>query len=1009
MKISFNKSGVQEDVVSTVALYLDNNSNCTIDDLTLINESTLTNSLAPDFTFTGLNTSVFTTANVSDTTIILSATIVDDISSIGSTFNVSILSVGYDSSETLSFSSLGTTEIEVTGISTFAVTDVSEEIVLINKTISEESENYEPLLHLSVQIDGEASDGYEIEITNSDANFVTENGQTSGITKLSLYAPGKTAGSPLSTTDFSQLTFVESDIIQSISAGEFTSTSKATLTITDSSVQFSDGTPKYFFILYSTGEEFPLTVDGALSAEITGFTATGNTSELPMSRVEDSATIAAPPIAGFTYNSIDPYEFEGNTTFHYRHNATIPVMQIDIASYQTTTNITQINLNNTGATPFRTNANNNQDITNVKLFLDNGSTGKIDFLDGLDSNVDALIGSVSKGTTSELASIPLTTTLQVSPFDEDADEDFGYPQNNIKRVFVVYYTGTSVTEKTTSENESVATFNAILRSVQGTVTINNSAQSVNMAGTLPATDDTVSVTLDDDATTPVYIVGIDDIAPEVSYSGQSKVPIMRFQLGSTVEIASASITIQNNKNSFGNSFTQINKIWLYRDETPTSSTFDSTTTLISTNSNPGSNLAVMSGVPIKSSENNHFFVLYDLGSGIGAASDSAAQLYAFSDSQGLYNLSGFLPNPITAIESDTQVSTFLNLDSIESSVSNITSSTGTFNVDLTISRGSDYTSLDIEEIQPRFYQLDDSGIDVTYEFDIEMDTDTTVPSAINSSSPITLHYNVRHKNPETLGNIIMDGYAKFQDSSQTSPSEIKRYYDGANWIAAVEEPVTLRSTNVKSNYDWTLPSYIKRMEDDSGKIFSNDNVLQENTRLHIFFNNDGLTIDESSFSIDIDGTAQTLSSDDTPPSGKYFYEDGELIIGDLGSESGTLTLSLDDIDGNQLETASIRYSISSTLEASDILFYPNPFPPTTETLKFGINLTQQADIDLYFVNYLGQLVKRISYDASETVVGYNLFELESDPDYLKSGHYIVKAIISDGDTEKALTTKLAIY
>ena len=207
----------------------------------------------------------------------------------------------------------------------------------------------------------------------------------------------------------------------------------------------------------------------------------------------------------------------------------------------TTTNVSSISIETNAIIDFRTITANSTDIVKIDVYEDSDSSG--DF-SGFNSN-DRLIGSLElgNGNQNNKAVIPidqLSSDYQISPFNSDLD----YPNNNEKRLFVIYHTG----QQLTLEN---GVTNALLGNVRGTI-INPFDElqrlDIQLSGSKPlAPTPAASITIE---TTPIYIRSVESIAPETVFSGSKKVPMLKLELESTRSFSNVDLTIQNSQNNF---------------------------------------------------------------------------------------------------------------------------------------------------------------------------------------------------------------------------------------------------------------------------------------------------------------------------------------------------------------------------------------------------------------------------------------------------------------------------
>ena len=187
--------------------------------------------------------------------------------------------------------------------------------------------------------------------------------------------------------------------------------------------------------------------------------------------------------------------------------------------------------------------------------------------------------------------------------------------------------------------------------------------------------------------------------------------------------------------------------------------------------------------------------------------------------------------------------------------------------------------------------------------------------------------------------------------------------------------------------------------------------MNENTNLFITLNTDLFSLETDSISIVLNGATLTQVSEDSLTSGSFTFNpsSGLISISDLGSNNGTLSLSVFDSEGISLTTFSFDFLISANaIKMGDPLFYPNPFLFDQNDLQLGFSATRSGTVSVYFYNMLGYEVHK--HEEAITNIGYKTINFGNSPSFLSSGMYLCRIVVSDiNGNEDIKLTKLAIY
>ena len=925
-------------------------------------------------------------------------TLADD-ATVGTTANLTItgmndLTLLNDSGQTSTLEN----SVTVTGLETYTVTDISRELVLPDQKIV-------PLLKISLKMNGEdvASKKYTITVKNDSANYIENSADTDGITAAYLKLD----------TGLDQ--FTEENITTLTTIDSLIPTNNSVITFDEINTNLPNGTTVNLLLVYDIGKNIPVTTSSIIKAQITNLNITGSDSNISVDNPTSKPSIPAQSnVGGISYTDLTSI-IPGNSTFG--KSSTVPMLRFGLQANHTTLNITQFIIQNSNTITFRTNTDSPTNITKAYVYED---TDRDSEFDGLTSENDTLIASLNMGTGSNEAnrariniSYDGNVSYTINTFLSESAE--GYPNNNLRKFFVIYDTGTNLEPSSGSSKLAEAS----IENVIGTVNIQEKEHSLNLSGTLPiSSSPTATVTLQD---TNLYINTISDISPTFAVQGQEKVPMLSVILTADENISSSSLTIKNNLNSFNTNSTGVSKVWLYKDVDTNGSFTKGTDTPLAINSSLSNvSLAVLSGVPF-SQGNNHLLVMYDMGQ--SANLNAQAQLSEIKGGEGInITFGGELPNPSSPASIVTETKR-LQITTIETNATSASDLTTAFSVSIQVQNTSS-SDVTVTNISPRFYLSSIGGTDITSEFSYST---TTTNLTIATSTTETVQFTVSKNARSSEGAIYLDGYLEYSVGTQNA--KLDRYNQDNEWYAASSVTPRLNITSTQVSYDWNIPSYIAEMYATSGSsktTFSNQDAVPLNSGLEVVFTNQGLNIDEGSLDIQLNGTSLTRTASLSGSSlsattwmqptllsvqdSNFTYDasTGTIAIGNLGTTSGILTISANDSSGQALEAASISFTINSSIQLSNVLFYPNPFQIGSEDLLLGFNITSPATVKIYIYDLYGSLVHEntIVY----TALGYQKYTINQSASFLKSGYYLCRIYAEDANGNKDhKLTRLAVY
>ena len=633
--------------------------------------------------------------------------------------------------------------------------------------------------------------------------------------------------------------------------------------------------------------------------------------------------------------------------------------------------------------------------------------------DGIESN-DIIVNSTElKNNLSNRLSLPLSKQVPVNNIVTtvngiqlpkfNTDSAVFYPQNNVKRFFVLYDVGIS------SEPGLIA--NASIDETVGFTHLNDVTVDMKLIANLPATaNPAAQIVLND---TNVFLKEYADISPQSVVEGQEKIPMLYLNLQSESDIAASTFQITNDQNTFLVNNFGVVKIWIYEDINNNKVYDAAVDSIVKTHTvlenDPVNNIEI-TNIALSSGENK-FLILYDAGLK-SAGSNLKAQLRSVTAEAITYGspeLRPIIPASVSVIQKSTDINNIV--------ANSIGSATSSFNISLSIVNNHS-SEITVKEFRPRIYHSNISGRDITSEFSFS--TIANFPQTLPSGETLIVNFITQHSNPLSTGTGIVDAYALY-GLGATNNAYISRYQGKSKaWFpGAIQSTAITLPSNPLTQYYFTQQPYIETIKTGDSLaravLFETENAIKSNSNMYIYFkkyDEDSFFINPGSIKITLNGVLLQKKSSEGSSIGQYSFDEstGLLTVEGLGTNSGTLLLEVNDIDNQPLNTSSFSFYISNIVELSNVYFYPNPYRIGTENLKLGFNLTRQAFVKAYLFNYLGQLIGEESLSPAQTIIGYNIIDIDKFKNYLSSGMFICKVVASDEDgNESIVITRLAIY
>lgn len=929
---------------------------------------------------------------------------ISDTAPLSATTNLQLLDI--DSNFDFGANTVTNTAV-VTGFSVKNITSIAPSVVI-------PGQNLVGMLKLELKMQGEGIDnGFQIKIANQSANFVSSAGSTTGVTNVYLYKPNLDV-----TTTFDPNFINNYTLAQSVIAGQFTSPSDVTFSFSGSgSFTLPDGVTKNFFVVYDIGDEMQVTTDTKVLAQVTSLSGKGEDSLVSINiNTAAPQTPAESLVAGLSFSNllnIVPADV------NFGQLSQIPILQFQIQANHATINVNSVSLQNPGNVPFITST---QDLKNIQSILLYEDTNRDGLFNGTSVGLDTQIGNLQLGTGTNqqdraviTIDAPNTVDLIVSPFDSAKDKTVGYNQNNARRIFAIYSTGRSIVANPSSTTDPFAI--ARLENVVGSTNISGTDFVINLSGTLPA------------AANPEALVNLQslnlrldsvlDISPVTTVRGQIKVPMLAFAVEASTSIVSANISIFNVGGTYNKFHQGVSKVWLYRDEN-NNQELDSADTLLTVNDIlPDQSTVSLSGISMPSGF-NHFLVLYDIGflAPITPANTADTIRAEFDTVQAvgsslIFGGQSLAVAQVSVLDKPLSVTNIV-VDSLQQG----TYLTSTFNVTVTLANTSP-EDIVIDQFYPRIYQSSNlGGTNISSEFSANLEGGVPFTLAAGETSSYT--FATKHTTPITEGTARLDAYVGYK-IGLTGEASLTRYLSQGGWIGAspVNPQLALQGS---AQYAWNWPSYIKSASvtsSGSSYPFVNNDALSAGSTFSITFQNKQ-NLDENSIVVKLNGiplqkTASTVtrlgSTRLSASTTTYAYdtETGVLTVSDVGTTSGQILIQVTDNDGNPLPDAHFDFQISTDIQISDVLFFPNPYLRSTENpLRLGFNITQPASITVDIYNNLG--VQVYSHTQSFVNLGYNSILIDANADFMTSGIFFCRISAVDISGKKnSAQTRLAVY
>ena len=940
------------------------------------------------------------------------------------TTNVILEEINYQENNPLDLESelvLPTTNtVTISGIDFIDIQDISPDVVL-------PGQKKVAMFYMSIKVKGESisesSDpNLKLTIFNEDNNLVVQSGEK-GVDAAYLYKTNNFDSG--STTPFfneagendpvgTKLSFSDPNESEPNSFFTFLNPFDGGFNSLSKNVTHN------FFLVYDISDDIDVTDNTQISAQMYKFEARGDLSRSPYTinwpgnKTRDPKSSVN--VAGLTLTSAERY-VPANSVFG--DNTTSTIMRFRLRSNHTDVEIDRVNILNPGTVKFITTATRQfGGIEKVELFEDSEADNEY-------SETDRLIGTVTMGEQNPITNlfnqtdsvlVPIVDPsnggkgLLIQAFDDGNAGSVVYPQNNERVIFVVYHFGTNIQGAEDASGNVTLKAIAQLGEITGTanIVVNNTVtqNAIDLSrygNNFPASANPQAEI--DLQQTNITLRGVTDIAPASALEGQVKVPVLAFELNSETAIPSSAITIYNHQSTFSELNQGISRVSLYLDQDQ-DKVLDSTDTFLSsTRRFEYPSEAKLAAVPIVQGE-NHYLVLYDVGQeGLASSTNIRAQVSKVEGDLGAFILlGGQVPAPFEAGKLQIQ-SAILARPAISLGATPAPEKTS-FNITISVSNQSG-SNVVLEDVQPKFYLDALSGKDISFEFSSFDKGQNSFPLSLLNGETKLFNFEVLHRDAASSGATFLDSYVKYQAGDGSAV--LQRYEGKSEWKPGASA-LSSFVISARTRYAWEFPSYIESVSIKRGITeipFLNNNSVLASDEMFITFR-DPEYIDTNSIHLELNGQSLIRSTLEVNSVLSFSYDEqnGRVKVPFLGEENGTLTLSVSDGE-NSLDSAMLSYQIHNDVKIHRPLFYPNPYSMGSELL-LGFNLTQSAEVKVYFYNQLGILAGTME-SSGFLSVGYNTITISGFEEFIAPGIYVCKLVATDSDGNKAMAmTKLAV-
>lgn len=784
--------------------------------------------------------------------------------------------------------------------------------------------------------------------------------------------------------------------------------SRDELEIDSSFGYLAKNTTMNMFVVFDIGSKTEIGGGRKLNFQIKSFSAEGSDSNLyadllngltsrslPQSAQDDRYSSMFGGLHLDAYHSIVP---SGNIG---KGLGDIPVAWFVLSAQELGITVNELTIANTGNIPYVQDVNQKSGVTLISLYKDTDNDG---FFNG--ANHEELISSWPLGSinshgvgnsTSVLNLTGLhifipTTNWHISMLD-------GEKAVTQRRFFLVYDLGDTIplsgisSNAFTSNLPNAAAVSAII------------PQNILLSGATNSYQIVVNVN-----TTNILITGVKSISVSTptAYEQSFGVPVLQYDLESTVDLDKVQVSVLSNTGGFLNSDKGVSAVKLFRD---TGNGYFDVSDLVEGKilKYDNANTIKLPPVMLKAAVPVRFFVVMDTGaSAVGSFPFQVSNITSTSDVAGVVP-SALFPLPINPV--------FLSVTDNNVAISALTSSANTVSayklyfVNISVKNNNPY-AVTLNSVVPKFYKDSISGVDLSSEYSI---VNATMPVALNANSSTTFSFAVSTNALRTSGVVFVDALVDYSSAFLSQNATVLRHKDYSSALVPAA-PNNMYWTAVAPNQPtYALPAYIQSItEQGSTKNLFDKDVTQKGLSIEIQFVNAGTDIAGDSILLYLNG--QRLTQDTTSQNYyAYAVSTGKLTLKIAQAGPCALLLKVKDLFGNDLESLNLNLTVydSNSLQVAiqNLYVYPTPYNSAASSLKIGYTLLGPATIKFYLVDMMGQIIWK--HEDIKTAQGsfiYDFDGIRDDGRRLSTGAYILYAVAENESGNKSKTkTKLAVW
>ncbi|OGI07727.1 MAG: hypothetical protein A2Y40_09985 [Candidatus Margulisbacteria bacterium GWF2_35_9] len=652
----------------------------------------------------------------------------------------------------------------------------------------------------------------------------------------------------------------------------------------------------------------------------------------------------------------------------------VPVLKIGIKSYYAPATINRLILSNVSDIMFHLDNSNQNRVENVYVYKDSNSNKRWDAQDTRALNINR---TGYKFLSIENEELILTLNTSFPTYNISTDESF-------------YFVNYKLAPNVQASKSAIAKISDI--TYTDAVHLNNHSLRYPMekiASTSFKTGDADIIFLTHNILVSTNV-----------FQGESKSPVLSFQVRVINYIPSMSIIVSHNLPLLKGNDYGIKKITLVEDVDGDKkyslgdilhdyqTSFNSLTTISMTMKE----LNKLSAYVYK------FLLLYDFGADIPTSqfSNDVLKIALYKKvSTNDIKVSGLFPMP----NPDTQLiitgnRVKLELISVSPSVINYGTNP---EIHMVLKISNQLTNaISVTSIFPQFYKNSISSLNVSYQYNLF--TSINIPINIGQFAAVTLEYIASPSLTFEATNLFVDGFLEYTFDSKIIQVHRKKLF---SWESiATDDATAVINIPTYDVFFLEYPEYISKLEREAAGTtynFRNGEILEYGNYLLIHFIRNGQEIDLFNTSIKLNGTELTAFT--APSNIRYDIDNGIIRLGPLQENDGAILVSPVDIANNPYPKATIKYYMNTNLFIHDFLVFPSKAiygSLATTPMRIGFLLSKPANINLYLFNSIGQVI----WNTQQT---YNIYGYKEVPfdgkltsgQTIPKGMYLLKLVASE--------------